>query len=183
MKRNLLIGLAIATLSLNSFAAEITHGKLISHKEWFKANVKGAFESSNNQFQKLHSYRQNNNSSDPLDYINLNASLYKDSQDADHFKGHVVANVINTSNTSQIYEMSTKVSICHEMVDGWCNSLELVMTAEDMIMLDSQGIYAKVQTPRITYKLGEKELMVIDTSVKVQDHDFSSSAVYGAKLK
>lgn len=184
MKRKLLLGFILASLvSTNGFAAEITHGKLISHKEWTKGNITGTFKSTKAKLRaSLHpiSATPNDNDSSYVFVQNLvsDSTLQATVNQDINLRGYNSINIFNNSSVQKTYTITSDFVISPPCNDTLCPINEI--TSQDVITLDPNGgIYESVAMPTATQNFSASGQASYYISTSIQQMNGDASPMFG----
>lgn len=182
MKAKLLLGLIFTSIvSINSYAMEITKGKLISHKEWTTGNITGSFKEiikgKNSKFSLLPLQNQKNLEL-PTNLSVVMASSYAYENNGLTgtdiiFTGSSYAIIYNKTSSPQTYRIITNFSLHFDEHSGNGNNnnnnsgMNDSVTSEDVVTLDPQGEFFSMRHPVITknFAMPGYGYTVIETNV------------------
>ena len=145
MKKKILLGLMLASVaSANSFAMEIMHGKLISHKEWTKGNIKASFKDIQIKPASLTALKLKDAVGVDTDVVSANSYTFP------YVANNVVVNqdvtiwgesnvyIINNSSVQKTYVITTYLEIAPPCTNVIC-AIELTAASQDTVTLDPNG--------------------------------------------
>lgn len=152
MKWNQLILTAtLSLISMNALAIEISHGKLLNHKEWTKGNVKGSIQdiTSINPAEKiklLKSTQFDNNTHEDGIYIETNVDQKYVQQNNTTVFGTMFSYVENMTPSTQTYTIKTRLCI----LDRKIANFDCIFVS-DTVQLDSHGFFYLSRAPQLDY--------------------------------
>jgi hypothetical protein len=183
MKSKLLLGMTLACLlSTNSFSLEITHGKLLSHKEWTTGNVKAVSQEAKHlQIPELqlppHKLNNTRYESDWVDVMTTEAwynpplgAQIPANRDISLYGVSAVA-ITNSTSAPVTYTIATSLNVCEQsQIPGslklcWFPSGSSI--SQDVVTLDAHGSLTLQNTPMATINSSYPELVTywVDSSV------------------
>lgn len=153
MKRKSLLALAvISVVSSNAFSFELTHGKLLEHKEWATKNVK--FFVTDNAIDKSKSsqlLQQAKNSQGGQILISANASVqpaysmqYK-AGEVSSISGQTMLNILNLTSQTKVYEVTEELCTVAGSAGHVC------VHSTNKLSLEPGGSLLLSQSPRVNY--------------------------------
>lgn len=177
MYGKLILGIALTSLASASMAMEITHGKLLSHKEWVTGKGVGSFSAVDprpkSRLHKAHKISHDN----PVgsEGVQITSSVI-DMGDIKvgspvTFGSVSYVWILNDSQSVQTYKINGRLCSYGNGVQQGCNLFE------DVITLDPQGIAMSDRWPRLSlsYEKAGKYVVEAATSVDKGQINFESN--------
>lgn len=152
MKWNqLILSATLSLISMNALAIEITHGKLLNHKEWTKGDVKGSIQDVINinpaeKIKLLKSTQFDNNTLEDGIYIETNVDQKYVSQNNATLYGTMFSYVENMTPNTQTYTIKTRLCI----IDRKTAQDDCIFVS-DTVQLDSHGFFYLSRAPKLNY--------------------------------
>lgn len=164
MKLKLMFGsIVLAMLSANTFATEIHHGKLLSHKEWAKGKIKGFVKEGalNNTTKSILQYRQLKAKKQDGDAIHVSDYVpsMTISPGTNEVFGMVNAFITNSTNASQTYTITS--NLCVITFGNSNDADDQCFTTEDIVSLDAGGDIFLIKEPTMSYDFTDPNPMYV----------------------